>query len=363
MRIVPFHKELEPRVREMNRRLMEGGQGQYCYPETSIPDQGKFLQRRYFVAVDADSEVRGGYIVRRQPFHYQGTPFDLSFLKLPVSEGTIDKRFAQVGIEILEDASSRNSALFALGMGGIHETLPRILKKMGWHVREIPFLFKVYHARRVLRELPPIRNSKGLLRHFSHRFSSCLASPAVRLMFPRTRSPRGYSTIPEVSFGDWADDIWERCRGDYDLLSERSEGTLREIYQPFSENLRIVRIEYQGKTIAWFAYLVTEMTRNSNFGNLRVATIVDGLAPLADLQHTWRAAIAHIESKKPDLLISNQQNWAWRKAAQACHFRSGPSNFAVAFSPALSESIPMNDSEFWDRLHINRGDGDGPIHL
>ena len=61
-----------------------------------------------------------------------------------------------------------------------------------------------------------------------------------------------------------------------------------------------------------------------------------------------------------DLIVSNQLHAAWSLALLDAGFRLGPSNYLLAASPALAACAgTARDDEF----HINRGDGDGPIHL
>jgi hypothetical protein len=59
-----------------------------------------------------------------------------------------------------------------------------------------------------------------------------------------------------------------------------------------------------------------------------------------------------------DLIVSNQLHGAWVSALRGAGFRAGPSNFIFAMSKALTALIPEGAE-----VHINRGDGDGPIHL
>jgi hypothetical protein len=67
-----------------------------------------------------------------------------------------------------------------------------------------------------------------------------------------------------------------------------------------------------------------------------------------------RAAASLLEQRGVDLIISNQSHAAWSQALLDAGFRTGPSNYLVALSPALAKA---------DQFHFNRGDGDGPIHL
>jgi hypothetical protein len=61
-------------------------------------------------------------------------------------------------------------------------------------------------------------------------------------------------------------------------------------------------------------------------------------------------------------MVSNQAHAAWLGALKAAGFLSGPSNFLLAISPALTEMLKTARVEDRD-IHMNRGDGDGPINL
>ena len=64
----------------------------------------------------------------------------------------------------------------------------------------------------------------------------------------------------------------------------------------------------------------------------------------------------------PDVIISNQQHRDWRDGLGAMGFREGPSNFALSFSPEAAAGL-ADEGIAEGEIHINRGDGDGPIHL
>jgi hypothetical protein len=51
---------------------------------------------------------------------------------------------------------------------------------------------------------------------------------------------------------------------------------------------------------------------------------------------------------------------AWLRALAESGFREGPSNYLLALSPPFVDAIGGANH---DQFHINRGDGDGPIHL
>src|SRR5687767_9428723 len=97
----PFSDRHIPAVRDFNKRISEGGIP-YRFPESPIP---RWLPRRdtiplyqeSFVARE-DNMVRGGYLLKRQPFTCNGELLMTGDYQLPVSEGPIDSRYGLVGL-------------------------------------------------------------------------------------------------------------------------------------------------------------------------------------------------------------------------------------------------------------------------
>src|SRR5579871_2388447 len=116
----------ESAVRAFNERLAAGG-SEYSFPE--LPQQGDQAARS-FLAMDG-AEVRGGYILIRHDSLVNGVPEPVTFLQLPLSEGTVTPKYKMVGAQLVKDALIRAPLLFGLGMGGIDRPLPKLLKAMG----------------------------------------------------------------------------------------------------------------------------------------------------------------------------------------------------------------------------------------
>jgi hypothetical protein len=93
---------------------------------------------------------------------------------------------------------------------------------------------------------------------------------------------------------------------------------------------------------------------------MRVGTIVDCLAPPESATDIIQASASVLEERSVDLIVSNQLHGAWSRALLESGFRNGPSNYLFALSPAFAETAGGANH---DHFHINRGDGDGPIHL
>jgi len=114
----------------------------------------------------------------------------------------------------------------------------------------------------------------------------------------------------------------------------------------------------QGTVIGWAVPLDTAMRDDKHFGNLRLGSIVDALALPEDAPAVMAAAAGELEQRGVDLIVSNQCHKAWADALRRSGFLEGPSNFIFAAAKKLAAL-----SSAFDEFHINRGDGDGPIHL
>jgi hypothetical protein len=174
----------------------------------------------------------------------------------------------------------------------------------------------------------------------------------------RRAAPKDVTLENIQGFSDWADELWDDCKPHYSLLSVRDSVTLKQLYPEGSERFLCRRVRRSGKTVGWFVALDTAMQQHKQFGNLRVGTIADALARPEDADTVIRAASGFLRARSVDLIVSNQMHPAWRAALRGAGFFQAPSNFVLAVSPKLEESC--GDAR---GIHINRGDGDGPIHL
>jgi hypothetical protein len=123
-----------------------------------------------------------------------------------------------------------------------------------------------------------------------------------------------------------------------------------------------LRVRRKEETIGWAVGLDTQMKDHKQFGNMRLGSIVDCFGHPDDAGAVMSAASRHLRRRGVDLVISNQAHHAWHSALLDDGFVPGPSNFVFAASPKLSAMIAPFE-EHLPHLHINRGDGDGPINL
>ena len=104
------------------------------------------------------------------------------------------------------------------------------------------------------------------------------------------------------------------------------------------------------------------MRDNQYFGNLRVGTLADCLAPPENASAVVRAATAVLEKRGVDLIISNHSHAVWGNSFRSAGYLLGPSNFIFAASKPLAERVgPFETNQ--NLTYIMRGDGDGPVNL
>jgi hypothetical protein len=336
--IRPFTEEWAAAVRAFNKRIASSG---FEFPETASADN--------FLAIEG-ADVRGGYILRRQKFWIRGESFDVAHYRLPLSEGIVDRSYASLGVQLIRHALKQQPLLYALGMGGFDKPLPQMLKAMGWKLRAAPFLFKVNRPSGFLRNIHPLRKTPSRRVIMDLAADTGLGWLGMRLLQrPLGRGPSGEEVR---SFQPWADSVWNSASASYDAIAARDAATLDEFYGDSG----VIRLKIG--TSGWAVVLDTKMEGDKYFGDMRLGSIADCFAPPDDAAEVTRAAVRFLERRGVDLIVSNQLHGAWVSALRGAGFREGPSNFVFAASKALAEQMPEGAE-----IHMNRGDGDGPIHL
>jgi hypothetical protein len=365
--IRPFTAEHVREVQAFNRRLAERGID-FQFPESPVSDwlprrEGLPLYQEHFVALD-DGIVRGGYILKPQAFTVAGQTRMIADLQLPLSEGVIDGRYAMLGMQLVKDALAREPLLFGLGMGGAQQPVARLLAILRWRVVPCPFFFRVVHPFRFLREIVHLRQKRSrrlLLDALAWSGLGWLGARAAHWW--KTSRPAGRAEAEVVSdFSSWADHLWVEAVGKYSLIALRDSVILNALYPPGHPRFLRLRVTRGGEPVGWAVLLDTPMTNHKQFGNLRVGSVVDCLARPGE--EPWVVALAtrHLRQRGVDLIVSNQLHRAWGVAFRQAGYLGAPSNFLFAASPALAALLDPFETHV-ERIHMTRGDGDGPIHL
>ncbi len=369
IRITEYTEDMTDQVARLNERLRAGGatvQFSMSHVPTWLPKiAGRKLYQQYYLATDESATVRGAYILKHQEFFLAGQTLSIADLQLPISEGIVDESYRTVGVLLLLDALKKQPLLFGLGIGGYDEPLSRLLKASGWHLSAVAFFFSILRPFHFLRNIVHLRRSPlrrcllDVLAFSALGWAAIKALQAVRYRRPAPPAT-GVETVEE--FSDWVDDLWQRCKAGYGMSAVRDGRTLRILYPKEEKKFIRLKIARQDNVVGWAVLLNTQLTGHRQFGNMRLGSIVDCFAAPEDAAYVIRAATAFLQQQGVDMMVSNQTHAAWCAAFDASGFMRGPSNFLFAASKGLKQQLDKAGVKN-EEIHMNRGDGDGPINL
>jgi hypothetical protein len=357
-------------VRQFNERLAAGGLRNRFFlspvPAWLPKIAGRKLFQEFYLAVDENAAVRGAYILKHQDFWVKNRVLSVGDCHLPISEGTVDKKYSPIGVQLVRDAIGKQPLLYGLGMSSFREPLVQVLAAAGWSIFVVPFFFRVVHPYSFLRNITHLRRRRAIRYTFDAMAFSGLgwlgihALQAIRAR--RVPLDPAIASEPMEEFSDWADNVWEKNKAQYGMSAVRDAETLRILYPKEKTKFIRLKISERSRPIGWAVLLCTQLENHKQFGAMRLGSVVDGFASLDDTTKIVGAAERYLESQGADLIVSNQSHAAWQRGFRKAGFLQGPSNFLFAASKKLSELLKA-EGVTNDDLHFNRGDGDGPINL
>jgi hypothetical protein len=363
--IEPYREEHEPAVQEFNRRLQAAGDPDLVFYKSSRPKwlpqiEASPVYNEYLVAVDS-GVVRGAYALKHEQVFIPGKgSISVACYHHPLSEGIVDRSYASIGGLMVRDALTRQPLLYSLGMGGYDRPLPKMLKALGWSLVQLPFVFKIVHPNRFLRDMHALRTSplrRSLMDAGAATGLGWLAVRAAQSAL-RARAPRsGPVTSDRVAeFAGWADALWLQAREQYRMSALRDSETLRRLYPRTDDHFTRLRVRRRATDVGWA--VVGERRKDAKYGSMRVGSIVDSWASPENALDVAQAATRELETQSVDLIVSNQSHTAWGHALERCGFFNGPSNFIFAASKKYAETLqPFAENS--GGFHITRADGDG----
>jgi hypothetical protein len=367
--IRPLTADLLNAVHKLNQRLGCNGVG-YHFPEHETPDwlprrDGLALYHEYFVAEDA-GDLRGGYIFKHQEFAIGDQVTPVGFFRLPISEGAYDARYTTLATQFLLHALKKNQSLFSLGIGGYDEPLAKLERGAGWTQWTLPFHFLVLRAHKFLANIEHLRRKSArrwIIDASRWTGLGSLAIHAWQAMRRARSSPTVNVKVEQVSdFGAWADDLWERSFASHSFVAVRDAKCLAALYPTHDPQFTRLRISDRDATLGWAVILANQLRNHKHFGNMKLGSVVDCLAVPGNERLVVEAATKQLRDANCDLVVSNQSHVRWCTAFDAAGYMRGPSNFIFSASKKLVQRIDEVDPKH-ERLHLTRGDGDGPIHL
>jgi hypothetical protein len=364
LKFVPFEENHLPAISAFNQRMVEGqAASDFLLPtnaaENECKQHGTIQWTRYLI-LDGD-RVCGGVLAMDQPGWVDGRATRAVNFQSPLSEGIVNPKYSVVGLQMVKFMQKQSDAVFMVGMGSADRPLPRLLRASGWSVRPVPFLFRVHRAPNFLRELQLLRTTA--IRRVAAGAARFTGMGAVGLAVMQRRNNKVAASIrQEDGWGDWADEIWQRCRTNCAFAVQRDRCTLEVLYPTADPRTKILLIERDKNPVGWSVCFNAELSKHRYFGNLRVASILDCMADPDAMTATAILTDRMMGSQGADLVLVNHSHAAWVWAFRSAGFLSGPSNYMLAMSKRLTELVRSGqDGE--ERVHVTRGDGDGRIHL
>ncbi len=327
------------------------------------------ISRTHFVAMDG-VDVRGGFMLMKQPVYLEGQVRGACNSQSMLSEGISDRKYGIVAAQMLKYIERNEEFPFMVGMGDAKAPLPRLLAAAGWNVRAVPFFFRIYDAAKFFREMRMFRKNLILSVVAGTIAATGIGGLGVALLqarpWARRKVLRGLTFTPAASWGPWADEIWRQYEPRCSFAVVRDRSTLDLLYPLNGSSLDRGQIKAgivhrDSCPIGWATWLNTAMQNDKHFGNLTVATILDCVSAPEHAVSMIQLVAGHVAGTGADLIISNQSHSLWTKAFRRAGFLAAPSNYLLATAKSLTAAIVAGGGA--ERVHLTRGDGDGRIHL
>lgn len=375
IRLLPHAEGYRDAVDAFNRRLSAAGSRWHFYVDP-VPDwiparPHQSVWREYHLAVDDEPgapQVRGAYALKPQPWWIRGAFHTVTDWQGPFSEGSIDPKYATLGLRMLREMLKKYPLLYSWGHGGDDQPVVQMLLKMGWVMHQTPFCLLVLKPTRFLRLNGLLRSSpwhRALLDLGAYSGVGAIALHALHAAL-RWRHARRFDAEPtEVpDFGAWADELWLRCRDRYTAIALRDAASMNALVpaQGWPGGIRLQVHDRQRRLLGWAVVMDTAMRDDARFGSLRVGSIVDCLADPQDAGAVVWAATRFLKRRGVDIVVSNQAHPDWVQSFAHNGYAVLPRKRMFAPSPALRALLePFDESA--RGLHLTNMDGHGPMAL
>jgi len=326
-----------------------------------------FIHERNFILTENETTVRAGYTLKCQWFKVNDALLQIGYYYRPVSAGLFNKKYNICGVLLVNDAQKRYPNTFSLGMGGLSEALPKLLKGLNWNIQEVPFFFKVCHPFPFLKNIRYLKSTKVKSFIIMLLANSGLGWLCIKFFFlivslfyiQLKKTP--HIVMEEIeAFDQDLNSIWENTKQYSSFIAVRNYEYLKTLYS----NKRFIKLKFfdDNKIVGWSISLCTKLDNHKHFGYMRLGSIVDCLSLKGYEKSIISLTSKILKDKEADLIVSNQSHIFWKNAFKMNSFIRGPSNYIYALSKILSDKL-MSDKKLKDYIHLTRGDGDGPIHL
>jgi len=370
--VVPYTPEWEGAVLAFNRRMREGGTSWGWYEragdEWIPPRPGQKVWREHYLAVEGGTEVRGAYALKPHEWWVNGEPMIVTDWQGPVSEGLLSRKYNTLGLRLLRDMLKRYPRLYSWGHGGEEAKMFQMLVSMKWLLVGTPFCLRVLRPHRFLRSNRYLRGSpRNRLALDALAWSGLgwlgLKALHAGLALRGGATGRGLDVEVVERFGSFADAVWERSHGSYRAVALRDAATLNAT-MPEGGWPPVIRLRMRrgGEDVGWAAVMDNALHDDARFGDLRVGSVVDGLARPEDAADVAAAATGFLADRGVDLLCSNQSHPAWVRGLEASGYLALANRRYFVASPELQKALG-DAASARAGLHLTNLDGHGPHAL
>jgi hypothetical protein len=369
--VVPFTSARVDAVLAFNKRMRDGGThwGWYEGAEDEwLPKRaGVKVWREHYLAVEDDEFVRGAYALKPQEWMIDGKPVLVTDWQGPVSEGLLSRKYNTMGLRLIRDMLKRYPLLYSWGHGGDETSMLQMLRSLKWQIHPTPFCLRIVKPFRFLRYNRYLRNSgrrKLALDLLAFTGAGWLGLKAMHAVLGLRGLGKARAEAEQVdSFGPWADDIWQRCQGDYQVIGLRDAKTMNALLpvEGWPKCVRL-RVRRGAEDLGWVVVMDNQLSDDARFGELRVGSIIDCLARPQDADAVIAAANQFLIKRGVDIIASNQAHPRWAQAFAACGYVVLAGRRYFAASPELQKTLePFGEKQLG--LHLTNLDGHGPHGL
>ncbi|GLY08376.1 hypothetical protein Acsp01_87550 [Actinoplanes sp. NBRC 101535] len=325
IRVVTHEERWRPLVRAFNARMTAAGATGFFedpVPDWLAPAPGSPTHRELFVALGADGEAHGGYVLRHERVLVGGAERSVGSVQGPYSEGAADSRHARTSFSIIKDMMRRQPRLYGWGL----ESRPEMLDLFGmfrWRSTAGPTM--VWWG-------PPA-------------------------LSPRRLAPAGVRTSVEPDFGDWTDTLWTRNAREYSFVAGRDAATMRAVYPPGDHGYHRLVVRRDGEVAGWVVTGIRRFRRHPRFRSLRVGVLWDAFAAPSDAGAVLSAAHAWLVRAGASVVLASFIDARWSEPLRQRGFRPRGRDRHFLMSPALAAEVAEAGSE---RAFLTFGDAEGP---
>ena len=367
--LVPHSTDMTEAVHAFNARMRAGGSpwGFYVDPNPDwIPKRdGAVSWREYHLAVEDGEHVRGGYALKPQQWLINGEIEWVTDWQGPFTEALIDAKYSTLALRIIRDMLKKHPLLFSLGHGGSDAPIVQLLEKLKWTLHGTSACLRILRPYRFLRYNAYLRQSPRnarILDLLAYTGVGAIGIAALQTALRVWRRPQWFRARAEVveSFGDWADELWERNKEYYSCLAVRDKRMMNTLLpaKGWPGGIRL-KISRNNKLIGWSVVHIKNMNNDERFGNLRVGLFSDCFGAPQDAAEIVSATHDFLSARKVDLVFTNQSHPDWIRGFRNNGYVTLANRRVFAISPPFREKLEPF-SKTIAKLHLTNMDGHGP---